>query len=289
MKHLHNYHALFPLIVGLNNSSIQRLDNVWKLKYDNFEEYSNIINPCNNYKNYRSLLKKNIKNNIIPYIGIIISDIKHTLEQPLYTNDNFNLDVYNMVINILDNFKSLHFDYKIEKNNQILEWFLNINITYTEEQFYDISTSLKSTIHKPLIEQLNINNLNTNVEEQPSPKSIEYSSHSFSDSVGEIINISHVTKKKKHLSERPYTKKSQSQNTTNTTNINNNTLKSWSKDDVQNWLKSINLEMYCELFDNEDIDGVALCYMTNDYLKNDLNITKLGHRLKILALLGKHT
>lgn len=289
IKHLHNYHALFPFIVGLNNSVIQRLDNIWKLKYDNFEEYSSIINPCNNYKNYRSLLKKNIKNNILPYIGIIISDIKHTLEQPLYDSDDFNMYLYNAVINLLDNFKNLHFDYKIEKNNQIMEWFLNINITYTEEQFYNISTSLKSTIHKPLIDQLANNHSVSISEDEPltpkSPHQISFSSHSFSDSVGEIINISHVNKRKKHLSDRPYTKKVASvENNTTTTNINYNILKTWSKDDVKKWLKSIELEMYCDLFYDEDIDGVALYHITNDYLKNDMNITKLGHRLKILAL-----
>ena len=292
LKHLHNYHGLFALVSSLNNTAIQRLDNLWKFKNDNFIELTNIIDPSKNYKNYRNLMKKNIKMSTIPYIGIIITDIKHALECPLYDidNDNFNMTLYNMIINLLDNFKNIQVNYKIEKNEQIMNWFLSINTVYDDNYFYNVSNAIKSSVHKDLIEQINvkINVLTENLSCEDSitqtldiPKSVGQPVHNTDvhDSVEELIRLSPLPhqNKRKHLSDRSYLNKKRE---------DNGVVKSWTVNEVQVWLRSIGLECYCDIFLKEDIDGIALYHLTNDVLKNDMQINVLGHRLKIMALGG---
>jgi len=289
LKNLHNYHALFGLVAALNNSTIQRLDTLWKnKKYNNIlADLTEIINPCNNYRNYRNLIKKNIKTNIVPYIGLAICDIKHALECPLYDipNNNFNMDVYEVVLSILNNFKSIQLNYTIPKNDKIYKWLSNINIFYTESQFYDMSISLKTNIHKQLIEQLNsddkikqeIPRIEITESENISydmPKLSETNrSHDSIDEIIKMTNIPQNNKRKKHRSMPAKIKKY-------TDPLSE--LKTWSVSDVQEWLCINHMEIYCDVFREEEIDGMALANLTNDYLKNDLGVTKLGHRLKIL-------
>jgi hypothetical protein len=45
--------------------------------------------------------------------------------------------------------------------------------------------------------------------------------------------------------------------------------------------------MYSDLFLKEEINGLALYGLTNEYLRDDMEITKLGHRLKILDEIKK--
>ncbi len=291
LKNLNNFHALFAIIAALNNSIIQRLDNLWKNKKFNnvLVELTEMINPCNNYRNYRNLVKKNIKNNMVPYIGLTICDIKHVLECPLYDipNNDFNTDVYNIVLAILSSFKNIQLNYTITKNEKIYKWFSNINTIHSESYFYDISNSLKSDflkigapkvdVHEQLIEQLN--NVDNNLESKkpevqitPFIKIIDIDdkSHDSVDDMIRLTNIPQNTKRKKHRSMPARIKK------------DNEIVKLWTVNEVQEWLYSIGMEAYSDIFLTEEIDGLALSSLTNEYLRNDLNITKLGHRLKIL-------
>jgi hypothetical protein len=291
LKDLNNYHGLFALVAALNNSTIQRLDSLWKNKKHNNQliELTEIINPCNNYRNYRNLVKKNIKSNIVPYIGMVICDIKHALECPLYDtdNNNFNMDLYNVILSILNSFRSIQLNYVITRNDKIYKWFSNINIVHTESYFYDMSVSIKqdtpkSDIHKALINQLaksEVPTIEITESEYISYETIKLSDTNRShDSVEDIIRLTdsqQSNKKKKHRSMPARIKKG------NDMDIGLS-VKSWSIDDVQRWLHTIHMEMYCEVFLEQEIDGQALMNLTNNHLKNDLNIGKLGNRLKIL-------
>ncbi len=413
LKILNNYHGLFALIAGLNNSSIQKIDNLWKNKKHNntFIEYSEIINPSKNYKNYRDIIKKNAKNSIIPYIGITISDIKHVLECPIYDleNNNFNMNLYDILLTILNNYKNTPLKYNIEKNNTIFKWISNIKIIFSDSYFYDLVLNPKINNNIPLIPKLNvheqlIHKLNnkpnitkttndelSNEEEfiikpdiyEQTHDSVEdvirltnSALHNKSNSIRQFCNGSKDTdsinikvnksngmrqfcsgskdtdslsisfsnkshnirqlcsipynykndttsmqssndsnsmrqigcessmeeynkhviniplnnasifsdipqyKKHKHKSLPPINKKID-----NKENKENKEIKSWTINDVQKWLNTINMDMYCDVFLNEEIDGISLYNLTNEHLKYDMHIEKLGHRLKLLDAL----
>jgi hypothetical protein len=316
LKNLGNYHAIFALISALNNNIIQRLDNLWKIKKNSniftdsgesdtlwkskknnniFTELSELINPCNNYKNYRNIIKKHVKNNIIPYIAVSICDIKHVLEYPLYDipNNNFNMEIYNIILTILNNFKNMQLSYTINKNEAIYKWFSNINIVTTELEFYEISNKIKPNVHKQLIDQLI-----ENKEKEPEiPKLILHTestnlilndcnnsnrSHDSVDDVIKLTNIPKNTRKTRHKSMpiRISQNINNLENRTSSDKIIDCNL--WLINDVQLWLYNINMQQYCDVFKNEAIDGLALLNLTNDNLKNDMGILKLGHRLRIL-------
>ena len=330
LKILNNYHGLFALIAGLNNSSIQKLNNLWSnQKYKNtFSEFSEIINPIRNYKTYRDNISrinsKNINrqgsNNIIPYIGITISDLIHVLECPLYDipNNSINMDLYNILLTIIDNFKNIQMNYNIEKNNAIYKWISNIKIVYSDTYFYDISNNIKLNnkiiqtnsndkllienknkvnIHKQLLEQLQNSEssmseiiirdkTHDSVEEviKLTDSACEDSQNILTERSQVILNIPEYKKRNKHKSMPPLKNHKNETSPSKIKHTNNNLkdIKSWTVLDVQHWLYTINMETYCDLFMQEDIDGIALYNLTNEYLKTDLHITKLGHRLKIL-------
>jgi hypothetical protein len=287
LKYLGNYHAIFALISSLNNTIIQRLDNLWKTKKPIFTELTELITPCNNYRNYRAILKKNIKNNIVPYIAVIICDIKHVLEYSVYDtqNNNFNSEIYELVLSLLNDFKRIPNNYTLNKNASIYKWFSNINIVYTDTEFYEMSLTLKPNIniHTQLIEKLVEEKDKDISEEKIIPKiKVLYQSDKDNgyDSVEEIIKITEMQqtlKKSRHKSMPPL----------RTPRQQTNDYISWTIDDVQIWLHKTNMEEYCDKFRDEAIDGLALYNLTNNYLKNDLNIIKLGHRLKILDAIKK--
>lgn len=367
LKILNNYHALFSLLGGLGNSSIQRLDTLWKnKKYTNtFTKLTEIINPTGNHKKYRETINENLGTNIIHYIGITISDLKHALESNLYDIHNvcFNMNSYDIILKILNNFKNMPVNYDIEKNDIVFKWISNIKIVYTDSYFYDISKNIKpnvnkqlneylinnglvkenlstekTNIHKHLIDQLNSNKQNENetnrntyikIEETiqkdtmsneeiisnnaqkisfeetsfeemmfeetplgsttiPKIQKLSYDDRHLCDSVEEIIKLTNAQQVKRNRHKSMPAKIKSPNNPIKLNNLNDNLekIKLWTIDDVQNWLCTINMEMYCDIFMKEEIDGIALCNLTNNALKYDLYIAKLGHRLKILSSIG---
>ena len=51
-------------------------------------------------------------------------------------------------------------------------------------------------------------------------------------------------------------------------------LATWSTDDVCRWLVSLDLELYCESFRQNAIDGEELSHMKSEVLASDLGIGK---------------
>lgn len=49
-------------------------------------------------------------------------------------------------------------------------------------------------------------------------------------------------------------------------------LTSWSTDDVCSWLVSLDLELYCESFRRNAIDGEELLHVSNELLASDLGV-----------------
>ncbi|KAF8791075.1 WD repeat, SAM and U-box domain-containing protein 1-like [Argiope bruennichi] len=56
----------------------------------------------------------------------------------------------------------------------------------------------------------------------------------------------------------------------------------WTVEDVINWLKSLKLEEYIEIFSGNSIDGKELMYLNHENLSSILKIDSLGQRNKIL-------
>ncbi|GFS40418.1 WD repeat, SAM and U-box domain-containing protein 1 [Nephila pilipes] len=57
---------------------------------------------------------------------------------------------------------------------------------------------------------------------------------------------------------------------------------SWTVNDVGDWLKSLELEKFTEIFHANSIDGKELMYLNHENLLSILKIDSLGHRSKIL-------
>ena len=178
LKHLHNYHSLFAIIAGLNNNAVQRISDLWKPKtayFEHFTDLSRIISPINNYGKYREVLRKDEKTNLIPYIGVTISDIKHLLEYNLYDLDTNDFDSYmcDKLLEIIENFKNTQHNYKIKPNNQLSEWFLSFKNCDNEDYLYEISSAIKNDTQ--------LLNIDTSEKSRMSSKSEDSKSSSKSD------------------------------------------------------------------------------------------------------------
>ena len=64
--------------------------------------------------------------------------------------------------------------------------------------------------------------------------------------------------------------------------LNPANLTSWSADDVAQWLVEQGLGQFVEVFQENLVDGECLMVLDNSLLKEDLGITALGHRSRIL-------
>ncbi len=64
--------------------------------------------------------------------------------------------------------------------------------------------------------------------------------------------------------------------------LNPANLTSWSVDDVCFWLVSESLGNFVETFRDNEVDGECLLTLDNKLLKDDLGITALGHRSRVL-------
>ena len=56
------------------------------------------------------------------------------------------------------------------------------------------------------------------------------------------------------------------------------------KEEVGLWMTQIGLSMYAYAFESNEIDGNALCALSEEQLRDDLHVRTLGHRLKVLNL-----
>jgi len=155
LKKLNNYNALFAIVCGLNNIVVQKIKILWKCDKShtkNFQKLCNLISPQNNYREYRKTINDNMKNNVIPYIGIIISDLKHIFENNLYVEEDndFNWEICNIVSSILNNFKNIKSDYIIKGNNEIISYISSFVTCDDDDYLYEIALTIVNDSEKQM-------------------------------------------------------------------------------------------------------------------------------------------
>ena len=64
--------------------------------------------------------------------------------------------------------------------------------------------------------------------------------------------------------------------------LNPANLTSWSVDDVCQWLTGEGLGRFIDIFRDNAVDGECLLSLDNNLLKEDLGISALGHRSRLL-------
>ena len=58
----------------------------------------------------------------------------------------------------------------------------------------------------------------------------------------------------------------------------------WKIDDVIDWLKDIGLNEYCEIFEDQFIDGKQLSEVNRNFLMNELRMTKSDAKMILKEL-----
>lgn len=81
-----------------------------------------------------------------------------------------------------------------------------------------------------------------------------------------------------NVSNNSESKKAESkvQNTINNLRTKTNQVSHWTKDQVIDWLKTLNLEDCIHIFESNEIDGLELLHLTHDNLQLNLKIDSLG-------------
>jgi hypothetical protein len=142
---LQNFHGLMAIIAGLKNKAITRLHNL--LDNDNIfgiEQLNNLMEFSCNFKNYRNHIK-NLpeKCSIIPFFGIIITDILHACEQPLFNEDKSVDEKFisslNLIISVMTNAQSKLVP--IQNNIAISKYIENCNVL-DDDELWNKSTEL---------------------------------------------------------------------------------------------------------------------------------------------------
>jgi hypothetical protein len=142
---LQNFHGLMAIIAGLKNKAITRLDNL--LDNDNIfgiEQLNNLMEFSGNFKNYRNHIK-NLpeKCSIMPFFGIIITDILHACEQPLFTEDKSVDEKFisslNLIISVMTNAQSKLVP--IQNNIAISKYIENCDVL-DDDELWNKSTEL---------------------------------------------------------------------------------------------------------------------------------------------------
>ena len=146
-KELGNFHCVFAITAGLNHCSIQRIKELWNEKHDYIKKYKELesfTSPLNNFTNYRTYQKTMANQNIIPYLGTLTSDIKHSLEKEIFdkVKGMINWDVYNNIITIIKSFESHKNLYNIIENSALNNYFINVSVCFDDDILYSKSQEI---------------------------------------------------------------------------------------------------------------------------------------------------
>lgn len=130
---LHNYHSLFAIISGLSTKNIYEFISEYNLhKFTTFYEF---ISFSGNYHLYRSELNKHI--NAIPYIGVLLGDIRHLLECKLFINNDLNTDLIDSIIISLKTINPIKYTTINETNYDIYYYFIT-NTIINNTEYIDV-------------------------------------------------------------------------------------------------------------------------------------------------------
>jgi hypothetical protein len=254
LKSNNDFSSLMAVFAGLNNGSVQRLDHIKDIESEEFSKVGQLMASQKNHKAYREYFDSLIDDESkikIPYLGIYITDIK-------FVHDNFKKrrlmsykefdSIYNDICMIVNKLKRCK--YRLATGNNGSEGFIMYFERYVvlnDKQLY-----AKSCLIKPM--------RSSTKEILVTPPVLE-TQRSFS-----------MLTKKRLSREVPKAKKP---------------VESWGVNDVVEWLQTLGLTEYAKAFENHEINGKRLLhlpdfYQNNNFLKDDLGIIKLGHRIELL-------
>ncbi|AVG46011.1 guanine nucleotide exchange factor [Acanthamoeba polyphaga mimivirus] len=283
-----NFQGFFAIVAGLNIHAIQRIKFIWKPNKNrtlSFQNHEKIITHCNGYHCYRSHLKTQSK--YIPYLGIVLSDIDHILQAGIIHPETYLINTinYNVLAKIINCFESaiplpgsVRKNYNVFRNEycdqSIIEFIKNIKIM-DEDKIYDLSYNLCSR------ELVNIDSIPEKIDDVDNNnkqlKNItKISRQSFGSEIRyeQILALINGSNIKNNLDSEKYKF------------IYNLPIKSWTNRQVLDWLEFIDLHVYIKIFKNNQINGFVLDELNHNYLKNDLSIDKLGHRIRIIKFIN---
>lgn len=131
-----NLHGMYAVFIGLTHHSLQRIKPLWNSEAKHTRKYNDmasLFDLTKNSINYRNYLN-NIKKKVVPYIGLITSDIKHLIEISIidHNNNNINMEVYNDIIKLINSFeKYKNYKHHFMENKKISDFIKNMLDKYT--------------------------------------------------------------------------------------------------------------------------------------------------------------
>ena len=117
---------------------------IWFQVLTTLKQLEEFTSPYRNFYNYRHYLKNiNFDLRVLPYIGIIISDLNHIFENGLIDKEgNINFETYDIIISIINNYDSFDKYYKINENKQISDFINSITDNINDAILYQLSLSI---------------------------------------------------------------------------------------------------------------------------------------------------
>lgn len=275
MLSIHNYEALFAIVTGLGHASVQRIKILWQthksyvMKFENLES---IICHHKNYEIYRSHIYD--KQDYIPYIGLVRSDIDHCLQNALY-NDNegsrtINVNCYSVLTKIIDGFENarsnkVKLNYKMYDDNIIN--FIRRRELIGDSKLYKKSYSIQNMMNtasnsgdtttpthtgsiiqskspRKLYDKIINNRLRSTKSLVRLPNTFNCDSENQIKKILEIVNFNSSCEKRIRKKRYEF--------------IYRTPMFIWSHHQVRQWLKFIGLTCYNSLFDQNNINGYNL-------------------------------
>lgn len=305
LKKIHNYHLLFAIMVGLSNTNITRLPYLWIDNNKTLESLNKIISPINNFEKYRSIINK--QDFFIPYFGIIMRDIKFTIEDKLVNeNGEINKDLLLKLNNHVTKYKNIKYSGTYVNDHGVDKFIQQINVIKDEEQLYKLSINFHKIIKRP--SRLAMINENTNIyirnidiwstndvllwlkyinlEEYIKP----FQHHNINGKKLILMNekeFYHIgISNFGHIKLLTYELINMLNPKLHYKNLLNKSLKSWTKHDIGSFLKYNNFEEYFDLFNNNEITGEVLSIFTiDDFRSIGINLQDCNKLISLIKSL----
>lgn len=155
LYNMHNYHSLFAIISGLSTKLIY--ENIMNNNIAKFETFYELLSFNKNYNLYRNDINKH--SDAIPYIGILMGDIRHLLECklfiPMNDDEDININLLNSIINIVKTVSPMKYTIISDTNYDIYYYFITTTlITNTEYIDIKLGSILNQSVKNKLINRL---------------------------------------------------------------------------------------------------------------------------------------
>lgn len=113
LREMKNYHSLMALLISLSNDNIQQIEYLWnKNLRGEYDKMINLISINKNYLNYRNEIKEITSDGgkIIPFVGLVLSDVKHYMEVEVYIKNKNKLTINEPIIQKMNTYINNIFD-----------------------------------------------------------------------------------------------------------------------------------------------------------------------------------